>query len=345
MTDPIRVGVTGVGGGVGQSIMKALTLSKLPLEVHAIDIQPFSAGLYRAAHAHVLPAPETKHALGEWRRCIADNGIHALIPGSDHDVPALAEARESWLADTCNVLVSDRALVDICRDKAVTVQKLRAANLPAPDSVWDLTLAEACDWARARYPVILKPRDGFGSHGVHVIEDQESLAYYFPRARKPMLQEYLGSREQPEEFTCAVFVAKNGEPVATFMARRDLAGGATYRAETGEWPKIDALLRKIGRTLLPRGPLNVQLRMTTAGPIPFELNIRCSGTSAIRAHFGFNEPDMLLRHYFLGETIPPFVPKHGYALRYWNEVFIDGAAATDLKGNPQVWKGTVYAWP
>lgn len=345
MTDVLRVGVTGVGGGVGQSVMKALSISELPVEIHAIDIQPLSAGLYLVGRSHVLPALETPGALPQWRRHLAANGVRALIPGSDHDLAALSVAREQWPAAECNVLVSDRALVDVCRDKAATVQALRGAGLPVPDSLWDIDLDAARDWASRRFPVVLKPRDGYGSRGVQVIDDDESLVYFFSRTNKPILQEHLGHRAGAEEYTCAVFVDRDGEPVATFMARRDLSGGATYRAEIGAWPEIDKLLRRIGRTLRPRGPLNVQLRMTERGPVPFELNIRCSGTSAIRAHFGFNEPDMLLRHYVLNQTIESFVPRHGYALRYWNEVFIEGAAAVDLRRDPGAWKGELRTWP
>ena len=38
-----RVGVTGVGGGVGQSIIKALQMSDLTIEIVAIDITDSSA--------------------------------------------------------------------------------------------------------------------------------------------------------------------------------------------------------------------------------------------------------------------------------------------------------------
>ena len=84
---------------------------------------------------------------------------------------------------------------------------------------------------------------------------------------------------------------------------------------------IHKLLVEIGKSLKPRGMLNVQLRMTERGPVPFELNCRCSGTTAIRAHFGYNEPEMLIRHYVLGENIKTPEIKYGKAYRYWNETY------------------------
>jgi carbamoyl-phosphate synthase large subunit len=66
------------------------------------------------------------------------------------------------------------------------------------------------------------------------------------------------------------------------------------------------------------------------GPVPFEFNPRFSGTTAMRAHFGFNEPAMLIRSYLLGEDVPEPEQRKGLAFRYLDEVFVDGASAADI---------------
>ncbi|MEE3258763.1 MAG: ATP-grasp domain-containing protein [Candidatus Latescibacterota bacterium] len=333
----MKVAVSGVGGGVGQSVLKALAIAVLPVEVAAVDVQPLSAGLYLGLEYAVLPRPETPDGLAAWSEWAEAAGVVALIPGSDHDLLALAAARDDWQArGGCRILVSDRELVETCRDKAKTCQRLVAAGLPAPRSIWDASVDEAAAWARdCCYPVVLKPRDGSASRGVHVVGDEEELRFFFARTDSPIIQEYLHLHGQAEEFTCAVFAKRDGGIAGTFMARRDLSGGATYRAEVGQWPEIDRLLRSMAEVLCPRGPLNVQLRLTERGPVPFECNIRCSGTSAIRAHFGFNEPEMLLRHYLLDEDLKEPPVRTGYVLRYWDEVFIDGADRARLR-DPRV---------
>ena len=343
----MRVAVTGVGGGVGQSIMKALTISALPVDIYAIDVQPRSAGLYRATEGICLPRPESDGGLSEWEAGLTERGVEAVIPGSDHDLLPLAGARDDWAdRDVCQVLVSDVELVRQCHDKAATHEVLERAALPVPRSAWDLTEGDAASWAASNgYPVVIKPRDGSGSRDMHVAEDEEELRFYHKRTPNPILQEYLTLSGDIQEFTCAVFVDRGGKPIGTFMARRDLSGGSTYRAEVGFWPEIDELLVAIGSTLRPRGALNVQLRLTDRGPVPFELNVRCSGTTAIRAYFGYNEPEMLLRHYVLGEEVLAPRPRTGYVLRYWNEVFLDGLALADLGQTTSGFRGKVIAWP
>ena len=90
------------------------------------------------------------------------------------------------------------------------------------------------------------------------------------------------------------------------------------------------------------GSLNVQLMLTEAGPVPFEINARFSGTTAVRAHFGFNEPEMALRNYFYREDIIDPVIRSGVALRYHEEVFVDDVRADELQ--PGVHKGYVNQW-
>ena len=343
----IKAAVTGVGGGCGQSIMKALSIASLPVEIFPADIQPMSAGLYRGVEATVLPPPEKPEALTHWAEWIGTNGIGVLFPGSDLDLIPFSRTRDAWAErGLCHVLASDLDLVLACRDKAKTFLRLAAAGIPTPLSAWDLSLPDALEWARANgWPVVIKPRDGFASRHLHVVSNDEEFQFFYPRVPNPIIQEYLNLSGAVEEFTCAVFVDRRGEPIGTFMARRDLRDGATYRAEISVWPDIHELLCAIGKALRPRGVLNVQLRRTAHGLIPFELNIRCSGTTAIRAHFGYNEPEMMLRHYALGEQLVIPRPRTGYAFRYWNEVFIEGVSRDDLISNPGERQGIIHAWP
>ncbi|MBI5568751.1 MAG: ATP-grasp domain-containing protein [Desulfomonile tiedjei] len=343
----LRVAVSGVGGGVGQSVMKALTISSLPVDVYPVDIHPYSAGLYRGVEAAVLPPPETPQGLVAWAEWLREKAIDAIIPGADHELACLASVRDEWARNgVCQILVSDGELVRACRDKTATVDLLTRHGFPAPASAWDLSVRDAVSWGESvGYPVVLKPRDGSASRNVHVVKDEEELAFFFHRTPRPMLQEYLSLSGKVEEFTCAVFVDSDGSPVGTFMARRELSGGSTYRAEVSHWPNLHELLVELGSVLRPRGPMNVQIRLTDRGPVPFEINIRCSGTTAIRAYFGYNEPEMMVRHYVLGEKLSPPEVGRGYALRYWNEVFLDGTTGEELQACPSTLKGKIIGWP
>lgn len=63
------------------------------------------------------------------------------------------------------------------RDKYLMKQRVRAAGVAVPDFAVPRDAGEALAFAgRAGYPVVVKPRTGFASHGVEPVRDPERLA-------------------------------------------------------------------------------------------------------------------------------------------------------------------------
>src|SRR3989304_997370 len=139
--DRLRVAVTGVGGGGGQSIIKALKMAayngrNLPdIEIFPVDVTPFSAGLYSCRNSGtVLPKPEED--ISAWLDWVLRLRINAIIPGSDRDLMPLARVRDHL--EDCQIMVSDRLLVQIGDDKWETVRALRAIGFDAPVSFTEI---------------------------------------------------------------------------------------------------------------------------------------------------------------------------------------------------------------
>ena len=66
------------------------------------------------------------------------------------------------------------------------------------------------------------------------------------------------------------------------------------------------------------------------GSIPFELNARFSGTTAVRAYFGFNEPEMAIINFFHKMEVKQPKVRKGVAMRYHEEVFIENTDSNEL---------------
>lgn len=160
----------------------------------------------------------------------------------------------------------------------------------------------------------------------------------------PMLQRVIDipTSELHSEYTCSVFKTPAGKILGPFTARRTIRGGTSWHVEVAPFRELDGLLLAIGQAMDFIGSLNVQLMLTEKGPVPFELNARFSGTTAVRAHFGFNEPEMALRAYFYGENIATPAIRTGIAFRYHEEVFVDDVRADELQ--PGIHKGYVNTW-
>lgn len=310
----LKIAVTGVGGGVGQSIIKALSewrrlkrkviyhgMTNDP-EIWAVDIQE-TAGIHMGdkyffnSHLNLKDIPFLTQT---WWDFIIENKIDVIIPGSDYDLAAFAQSRAALWAAGCKVIVSDYDLVLTCDDKRRTCQQLEYHNLPYPK--YDVET----------FPCFVKPRNGSASRGARIAHTESDLPDE-PYVRQEILE--------GDEYTCAVFCDIHGMPVGTFQAKRELKNGATYQADAVWDVEIHELLAEVGEKFKPFGPLNVQLKITERGPVIFELNCRCSGTTGMRAHFGYNEPEWMIRHFVLGESVQLPKVTEGKMFRYWNEVY------------------------
>lgn len=342
----LRVLVTGAGSVVGQGIIKALRLAGLPLTLVASDIAPLNAGLYRADEALILPKVESEGAAEAIIGAIRRHAIDAVLIGSEFDVAFFAAMREHIEAETpAKVVVSPPEVVALAHDKLRTAEFLRDNGLPFGEATAPADVDAAVAAARALgYPCVLKPRHGTSNRQVHVVESEAALRAAFPQVPAPMLQALIAA-PQPfldREYTCSIFKGASGAVAGPFTARRVLRGGSSWVVEVVAFSELRDLLLEIAERLPIRGPFNVQLMLTDRGPVPFEFNARFSGTTAIRAHFGFNDPAMAIQSFVLGEEVRQPDIRQGLALRYEEEVFIDGVDAEQL--STDIRRGEVHQW-
>jgi carbamoyl-phosphate synthase large subunit len=342
----IRVLVTGAGSGVGQGIIKSLRIAGLPVTVISSDISPFHSALFRTDESILLPKVEESGSLETIVGALRSKKVDVVMIGSEFDLEFFARHRADIESRSgALVVASPLEAIQIANDKWLTAEYLRQNNLPYAETVLpanaDEAAAQAKEWG---YPLMLKTRRGTSSRHVHVIEDESALRSLFDRVPFPMLQKLIArpKSDLSSEFTCSVFKCKDGAVLGPFTARRTLRGGSSWVVEVDAFTDLHPLLLSIGNIMPVMGSLNVQLMMGPNGPVPLEFNARFSGTTAVRARYGFNEPGMALRSYFLKEKLSAPHIGRGLAFRYLEEVFVDGVSASDLK--EPLPKGEVLKW-
>lgn len=333
--------VMGVGGNIGQGILKSLSISGIAHRVIGACVSPLACGLYFTDSSYVSPYHNEPNFL-EWLiEVCRKEKVDVILTGVEPVLWFLAQHQDQIKKATGALCItSDPATLLIANDKFLTCQWLQENGFNYPhyalssDDVAVGQLVQTC-----HFPLIGKPRYGRGGAGIIKIHDQTSLQLAMAQ-KDYLIQEYIGNPDA--EYTVGCFSNRDGKVCGSISMKRELLEGTTLRAIVGNFPEINAEAVRIVAALKANGPCNVQLRMSSSGlPVCFEINMRFSGTTPIRAHFGFNEVKAALEHFVLDEEEIqlPFVTS-GIALRYWNEAYIETAAhalleTTGKLANPQ----------
>jgi carbamoyl-phosphate synthase large subunit len=322
--------VTAAGSVVAEGIMKCLRLasseSDAPVRyrIIATDASPLAAGLYRGDRGLLVPVATAPEYVDSLITVARKEGVKAIFVGSDEELGPVTESRQRIEEETgAAVIVNPPEVLSAARDKWETFVALRKLGLPHANSA----LPEGIDsfMRENSFPLVVKPREGHGSIGFHVVMDREGAQNAISSIERlgwhPVIQEFLGDGDQ--EFTTGVVVDAHGKEVISSIAmRRTLKGGQTYKAFVDDFKDVRRSAEEIAMKLGCRGPLNVQARMVGDRLKVFELNPRISASCPMRAVAGVNEPDILYRNAVLGEEIRISSYERLACFRYWSEVYV-----------------------
>lgn len=321
MTQQIRVLVTGVGGrSFGNQILHALLLLGDKYHIVTTDADSFSFGLYETPHRYIVPLANSTDYIPAISRLVKRENIDVILPGTEAETLVLAKHKKLFSESDCTIISSPAEVVKLCDDKKNIHNWLNANGFAtpktAPPSEWPQLVDEV------GFPIIGKPTKGSGgSRNVAILNDTEEVNRYLeavPNKKEIIFQEYIGTPE--DEYTVGVLISKSANVIDSIVIHRKLIGlslytertvnNKTYALSTGYSQGFivkDNLIQKTCEDLALkigiRGPANIQLRISDKKVVIFEVHSRFSGTTSIRADAGFNEPDVLIKNFLLGEEI------------------------------------------
>jgi carbamoyl-phosphate synthase large subunit len=314
-----------VGSPLGQSIYKALMTSGFPVSIVLADINDMAAGFYLrdTDERLVLPLVREESYFEALSAAVERLAINVIFPVLSVEHTELAK-HSAYFADRRVRIVSPgRPEYSICSDKLESMLALRAAGIAAPDTIHGAPGDELEGFlVRNGFPIVLKPRFGASSNDVFVVRDAErlrGLLAAYPEGHF-VVQEYL---DAPDEYTVGVFRSQDGSVERALVLRRELKFGLSYRGHVVEAASVAEYSIAVCRALRLHHSANVQLRHVRGVPVAFEVNPRLSSTTSVRAHFGFNEPEMILRDLFGELQSYPYHPRTGRFMRYWSEVYLE----------------------
>jgi carbamoyl-phosphate synthase large subunit len=321
-----KIAVTGAGGGVGQSVIKSLYHTDY--DIVALDGEVLGTGLYAAPKAYTIPYSSKDNFIPVLLDICKKEKCSLLFPGLDAELMVLSKHRQDFAEIGTTVVVSNEDVILASDDKQVTYDRLTEAGLLVPKTVGLEALLNKV--AELEFPVIVKQKvGGARSKNVFLLRSMDDLLKLREKEKlNPdhyIAQEYI----EGDEYTCGS-VNLGGECKGVIVMRRILRDGDTYKCFSLTDSVIEDAVRRVMNTLKPFGACNVQLRMKNGKPYIFEINARCSGTTASRTLCGFNEPGMIA-DFLLRGIEPAYKIEHRTVLRYWKELVVENHEVDQLR--------------
>ncbi|HAP69506.1 MAG TPA: hypothetical protein DCR04_07235 [Flavobacteriales bacterium] len=278
--------VTGIGGNVGQGVMRNISSSDVSVRIIGCNVEPFTAGNHMASKVYHVPFADKDSYVSIIAEIVKNEEIDLIIPTTDLETFTLANARSSL---GCDVAASDAEVCEGYLDKYLSWERHTKYGIPFVDSLLP-SMYTTGKWDS----IIVKPRRGKGSRDLHINPDDVSQF----NDNDYIVQPYI----EGIEVTTGFYVSLKGKLHAHISLIRSLENGATSSCEvTTEYDHlIVPMLEKMVEAGGLRGSVNVQSRITKEnGLFPFEVNCRVSGTNSIRSHFGFKDVEYLLQENLL----------------------------------------------
>lgn len=283
--------MTGAGGAATPYLIERLQTQGF--RVIAADMDEHAIGLLVADKAFVIPGGLSPKFLPVLQCICADEQVDAVVPLVDEELIATCDLEQDGIV----VLLPRPEFIRTCLDKALLMERLKAAGIGIPDT---RLVSEGADGLK--FPLVVKPRTGRGSRGVAIVDSASMLASVVSQSQyapdRLLLQDYIDG----PEFTISVVVWRDGEVQAVVPKEIISKRGITRLAITRRNPLIDDLCRAIQKNLRADGPFNVQLRLDGKSGLPkvFEINPRFSTTVSLTIAAGVDEVGGLLRQAFSG---------------------------------------------
>jgi len=311
--------VTGVGGGVGQSILKCLQRS--PYRIIGVDSLVNGTGLYSVERGYIGEFAYSANFIDRLLEICKKESANVIFPGLDVELIPLSKNRDIFKKNGIEVIVSSEEVISIADDKYKTAQFLKGNNYLHPR-----TEKEIKD--NFKFPMIVKPRyGGARSIGCVICNSYEDLFNAVKNKNNYIIQEYIDS----DEYTCGTVVFNN-KCYGCIPAERELRCGDTYKLCFKKNNKIITYLEDVIERLKPYGACNIQLRFKNSKCYIFEFNARCSGTTAARAIAGFNEPLWICQA--LEKSIYTELDFREIVIfRYWKELPVEITKLNEMRRN------------
>jgi carbamoyl-phosphate synthase large subunit len=307
--------VTGIGGNVGQGILRNTIAYNKDIRIVGVNVETVTAGTHLCDVVYRVPFAYDKEYIPAMRRICKEERVDCIIPSTDYETVYLAKHRRSLPT----VATSSYNVNMTFLDKYITWQKFTDYKIPFAETV--LPSSYKGEFGSN----IVKPREGRGSRDI----------VYEPKNARKFPDTFIVQKlYKGTELLTAFYVTKSRTLHSMITFSRELLGGMTVKCMVVQ--TYDKMLLNIIRQIMKHfticGSCNIQSIAAVDGRvIPFEINGRISGTNSIRSQFGFTDVAWTIEEYLYNKKPQPALLTFGSAVRIQLDVIYPDVALQDIR--------------
>jgi carbamoyl-phosphate synthase large subunit len=262
----------------------------------AADIDPLAPALYHADSRQLVPRIDDEGYVPALAAIVRKHEIRLVVPLTDLDQGLLARSTEAL--QPALVLVPSPDVCVTMGDKFRAHELFLARGIDSPRSWLPDGVPE-----NARYPLLVKVREGFGSRHIHHVRDAEELAFFL---RYTPVESFVQERCLGEEFSIDVFCdldsrCLNAIPRTMIQSK----GGESIKGRSIRDRELVEHGARVAETVGIVGPANIQCFREPDGSLPVtDVNPRFGGAFPLPLAAGSRYPELALA-LARGETPEP----------------------------------------
>ncbi len=252
----------------------------------AADADPLAPALYHAHRMALVPRVRDPGYVSALASLVAENDVRLVVPLTDLDQEILSAARGEL--KPALVLAPPPEVCHTMSDKYLAHRFFEEHGIASPRSWLPADVPDD-----ARYPLLVKVREGFGSRHIYRAANPEQLAFFvgYTTVDSFVQEQCLG-----EEFSIDVFCDAAGRCVnAIPRTMIQSKGGESIKGRSIQDRELIEHGAEVAETIGIVGPANVQCFREPDGRLPItDVNPRFGGAFPLPLAAGSRYPELAL---------------------------------------------------
>jgi carbamoyl-phosphate synthase large subunit len=304
--------VTGVGTPATRGTLYALrkNADQRPVRIIGVDANPAAVGRFMVDQFYPVPRSNDTSYISALLEICRREKVAVVLPQTAEEPLVLSAHQSQFRKEGTEIAVSDHAALEVAVDKWQLLRLCSKYNFAVSGyfkigSVEELiAAAKQLDYPARAF--VIKPLQGCGSKGVHIVKerDEDAHAFFSRRSDIPELAlndivnilqrseacpELLAQEHLPGlEYTVDAFIGEKNA-IASPRIRQKVFGGTAFETVSQEHPELAEMTLKIGRELGLKYAFGVQYKLDSQGrPKVLECNPRIQGTMVASLFSGAN---------------------------------------------------------